>query len=235
MSSILKLLKNKKPKTTTEIIEELKSAERKISVEDLRKAYIAAQEMADKFKRTGQEEAAKILWANIHTFNKEQWLIEHGYTKYFQKSDLEALAEDHKDNIYITKLSRFERPLPEEAIKAKEETEEVFDEYFVLYTDYTGREERRVEAEARERDPILLGAFKTKIEDKTETREYICRRVYVVAEWEDAWCDLKMEKLLSEYEVQDHTIEVPTDLKALEAQIMDLLPNPGEEENEGQD
>lgn len=71
------------PKNTTEIIEELKKQVRSISSEDLRRAYLAAQEMAMKFKRTGQEEAAKLLYANIHTFNKEQQLIERGYTKYF--------------------------------------------------------------------------------------------------------------------------------------------------------
>lgn len=225
------------PKTTTEIIEELKRSVRTMSDEDLKKAYIAAQEMATKFKRTGQEEAAKILWANIQTFNKEKELIRKGYDKYFQKTELETLAEDNKDNIFITKLKRFERPLPESAICAKEETEKLFDEYFVLYTDYTGREERKVEAERRERDPILLGAFKTVLEGERETREYICRRLYVVAEWADAWCDLNMEKLLEEYEIEDNTIEIPETVEALEAQIMSLLPEKAEEpqEDEGQD
>lgn len=223
------------PKNTTEIIEELKKQVRSISSKDLRRAYLAAQEMAMKFKRTGQEEAAKLLYANIHTFNKEQQLIERGYTKYFQKSTLDDLTEANRDNIFITKLSRFERPLPESAIVAKEETEDIFDEYFVLYTDYTGREEHKVEAEERERDPILLGAFTTRIEGEKRSEDYICRRVYVVAEWSDQWCDLNMERLLEEYEIESNAIEIPTDLSSLEAQIMSLLPEKIEEtkKNEG--
>lgn len=215
----------KTPESATEVVKELKSQVKHISNKDLRKAYAAAEELASKFKRTGQEEAARLLYANTYTFNKEQWLIDHGYTRFIQKGFLEDLVNDNKDSIYLTSLSRFERPLPEEAIKAMEETREIFDEYFVLYTDYTGREDRRIEAEKRERDPILLGAFKLKLKDKTETREYFCRRVYVLAEWEDAWCDLRMEKLLEEYELEQGQVKLPFNLQELEKQFYDLIPN----------
>ena len=214
----------KTPETTLEVIKELKAATKQISNKDLRKAYAVAQELANKFKRTGQDEAARLLYANTFTFNKEQWLIDHGYTKFIQKSVLEDLCAEHKDSIYLTSLSRFERPLPEFAIEAMEETKEVFDTFYVLYTDYTGKEDRRIEAEARERDPILLGAFKTKVKDETETREYFCRRVYVVAEWEDAWCDLTMEKLLEDYNLESTKIQLPFDLDSLEEQFQQLLP-----------
>lgn len=223
------------PKTTTEIIEALKKQVKYMTSEDLRKAYIVAQEMATKFKRTGQEEAAKILWANVQTLNKEQRLIDLGYNKYFQKADLEDLVGDNRDSVFMTKLKRFERPLPEKAICAKEETDEIFDEYFVLYTDYTGKEERKIAAEAKEHDPILLGSFLTKIEEETETREYICRRLYVVAEWEDAWCDLSMEKLIDEYKVQNHNIVIPDTEEALAESIRSLLPPKVENEDERQD
>lgn len=219
------------PESATEVVKELKSAVKRISNKDLRKAYAAAEELASKFKRTGQEEAARLLYANTYTFNKEQWLIDHGYTKFIQKGMLEDLINDNKDSLYITSLKRFERPLPEDAIRAMEETRDIFDEYYVLYTDYTGREDRKVEAERRERDPILLGAFKTKLKDKTETREFFCRRIYVVAEWEDEWCDLNMEKLLEEYELESGQLKLPFDLQELEKQFHDFIPHKGEDED----
>lgn len=222
----------KTPETTLEVIKELKSATKQISNKDLRKAYAAAEELAKKFKRTGQTEAARLLYANTYTFNKEQWLIDHGYTKFIQKSVLEDLCENHKDSVYLTSLQRFERPLPEHAIEAMEETKEIFDAYYVLYTDYTGKEDRKIEAEARERDPILLGAFKVKLKDETETREYFCRRVYVIAEWEDAWCDLSMEKLLEDYNTESTEIQLPFDLKSLEEQFQQLIPTKSDKDEE---
>lgn len=222
------------PKSTSEVVESIKQEIRQITDADLGKAYETALQLAEKFNRTGQLEAARILYANTNTFKKEQWLIEHGYDRYFLKGFLDELTEDERDHVYFVELSRFERPLPEEAIKAVEETRDIFDVYFVLYTDYTDKEDRKIEAENRERDPILFGMFKTVLKEERNNREYIGRRCYVLAEWEDDWCDLKMDEILQKYDIELGECKLPDNLEELEKKFVEILPSK-KEEDEGQD
>lgn len=56
---------------------------------------------------------------------------------------------------------------------------------------YTKREERRVEAIKREKDPILFGTFQD-----TATRTVV-ERFYFIGDWTDEYCDLTLDKMVA--------------------------------------
>lgn len=58
--------------------------------------------------------------------------------------------------------------------------------------DYTGREERKIEAQERNADPILFGSFQ---DAKSQT---VVERFYVLGDWEDEYCDLTLDKLVGD-------------------------------------
>ena len=62
---------------------------------------------------------------------------------------------------------------------------------YVVFTDYTHREERRVEAVKREKDPILFGTFQ---DAATRT---IVERFYFIGDWVDEYCDLTLDKMVA--------------------------------------
>ena len=65
------------------------------------------------------------------------------------------------------------------------------DNMYVVFTDYTHREERRVEAVKREKDPILFGTFQ---DAATRT---IVERFYFIGDWVDEYCDLTLDKMVA--------------------------------------
>ena len=69
--------------------------------------------------------------------------------------------------------------------------EKLFDKMYVVFTDYTKREERRVEAIKREKDPILFGTFQD-----TATRTVV-ERFYFIGDWTDEYCDLTLDKMVA--------------------------------------
>ena len=67
----------------------------------------------------------------------------------------------------------------------------IFDELYVVFTDYTGKEERKVEKERRDKDPILFGVFKN--------NAVVADRFYFLGDWVDEYCDLTLDKLIDQY------------------------------------
>lgn len=67
----------------------------------------------------------------------------------------------------------------------------IFDKMYIVFTDYTKREERRVEAIKREKDPILFGTFQ---DAATRT---VVERFYFIGDWTDEYCDLTLDKMVA--------------------------------------
>ena len=91
----------------------------------------------------------------------------------------------------------------------------MFDEFFIIFTDYTGEVERTVKKEERDKDPILFGVVHHP--DKTNMPT---NRMYFIADWVDEYCDLTLEELCMQYEGDMkrgilHTNEIPTTLEDL--------------------
>lgn len=108
-----------------------------------------------------------------------------------------------------------------------EKVKDIFTTLYVLYTDYTGKEEKRVEAERRTRDPILFGAF------VSPDRSSMVERFYYLGDWQDEYCDLTLDRMVEEMKSKGRDdaiweIKTPEDVKELSAQLSGLLAtNPG--------
>jgi hypothetical protein len=102
-----------------------------------------------------------------------------------------------KDEIEFIELERYERVIPEDITKKIELCKPVFDNMYVLFTDYSQVHKKKFEKEC---DPILFGTF--------EENEFIHDRFYYIGDWIDEYCDLTMEKFIAEY--KDFNNENPT-------------------------
>lgn len=179
----------------TKMFEELKNSKQVITDAELIKAYDTAQILVDRYIKTGQKQALAKLVYTLKVINKECILVSIGYNQYVYKDAIDYYIDNHQDELHpvkIIELAEYTRTIPEDIVKKVEETKDIFDEFFVVFTDYTGKEDQRVEAEKRNRDPILFGVF-------LDTKSRVCiERFYYIGDWIDEYCDLTFDKFLTE-------------------------------------
>jgi hypothetical protein len=178
--------------TPSQYFDYLKDAKNQITTEALKKSYGTFVALAEKYKRLGQKESLKKLSFLVDTLLKEEKLIDLGITTYVYKNVIEDYITKVADKaVKIVELSRYMREVPDELVEIVEKTRDIFDEFYVVFTDYTGKEERKVEKERRDKDPILFGAFKNNAN--------VADRFYFLGDWIDEYCDLTLDKMIEEY------------------------------------
>ena len=168
----------------------VKSKVNKMNDENLNKLYSISSELLEKYKKTGQVKAAKKLAFHIKSILKEKEIIDLGITKFVYRDDIENYIDNiAKDVVKIIELKNYPREIPDELVETIEKTKDIFDEMYVLFTDYTGEVEKKVE---KERDPILFGSFIDRTVDE------MSQRIYYLGDWIDEYCDLTLDKLVSQ-------------------------------------
>jgi hypothetical protein len=178
--------------TPSQYFDYLKGAKNVITTEALKKSYDAFIKLAEKYQKLGQVESLKKLCFLADVLVKEEKLIEMGINTYVYKDTIEDYIENVADKtVKIVELSRYMREIPDELVETIEKTKNIFDELYVVFTDYTGKEERKVEKERRDKDPILFGVFKN--------RTNVADRFYFLGDWVDEFCDLTLDKLVEQY------------------------------------
>ena len=192
------------PKTTTmselreltprEYFEYVKSKKQTITEEELLKVYDAALELMKKYMITKQKKAINKLQFFLESVEQELPIIKAGYNQFIYRWDMEEYIEKISDNsVFIMEVSKYEREYPDEVVDEILKAQEVFgeDNLYVVFTDYTKKEQRKIAKERREKDPIIFGALKKdgKVLD----------RLYYICDWVDEYCDLTLDKLVNEY------------------------------------
>lgn len=130
-----------------------------------------------------------------------------GISTYIYKDTIEDYIENVADKtVKIVELSRYMREVPDELVDTIEKTKPLFDEFYVIFTDYTSKEERKVEKERRDKDPILFGVFKNNTN--------VADRFYFLGDWIDEYCDLTLDKMVEQYKEKKNisplaTTEIP--------------------------
>ena len=146
----------------------VKSKVNEMNDENLNKLYSISSELLEKYKKTGQVKAAKKLAFHIKSILKEKEIIDLGITKFVYRDDIENYIDNiAKDVVKIIELKNYPREIPDELVETIEKTKDIFDEMYVLFTDYTGEVEKKVE---KERDPILFGSFIDRTVDEMSQR-----------------------------------------------------------------
>lgn len=184
-----------KEKTITpyEYFQNMKGKLQTMDDERLEKVYQNAIYLTERYNRTGQTKGLRKLKFHIESIVKEKQILDAGINKFVYRSDIEEYIQDVADKqVVILDLKSYERNLPDEIIEALEKVKDLFDEFYIVCTDYTGEMTRRVQQERREKDPILFGAFLDR------EKNAINERFYYIGDWIDDYCDLTLDKIVAE-------------------------------------
>ena len=215
----------KKDLTPTEYFEMVKDKKQKVTDEMLDEVYNSCLKLLSKYKITRQIKAMKKLMFHIGTIEKERELIKKGINTFVYYDDIETYIRDiapkNKRVVKIIELENYERDIPDEIVAKVATVKELFTRMYVIFTDYTGMTERQIKREAREKDPILFGTF------QDLNTGSIVERFYFIGDWVDEYCDLTLDKLVTEYKVEKgnnimNTLITPHSLKELQKQLDEL-------------
>lgn len=209
--------KNEQEITPSQYFDYLKNAKNVITTEALKNSYAVFLQLGEKYNKLGQVESLKKLCFLADTLKKEEKLIELGITTYVYKDVIEDYIENVADKtVKIVELSRYMREIPDELVETVEKTRELFDELYVVFTDYTGKEERKVEKERRDKDPILFGVFKN--------GSNVSDRFYFLGDWVDEYCDLTLDKMVEQYrEMNGSSPVLTTEIPKTTDELIEVL------------
>lgn len=117
-----------------------------------------------------------------------------GANKIVYKKDIEKFVNSVKDKVIKFKtISEFPRIIPNDVKEKYKSIKEkrIFDEYWILYTDYVKPSEqiKSNKEKIKEKDPILFGKY-----DKFP------EKFFWVADWQDEHCDLSLDGVVEKLE-----------------------------------
>lgn len=193
--------------TPSQYFDVIKGAKNVITTKALKDSFDVFIKLAEKYKKLGQVESLKKLTFLADTLVKEEKLIEMGIVTFVYKDVIEDYINNVADkSVKIVELYRYMREIPDELVDTIEKVKPIFDELYVVFTDYTGKEERKIEKERRDKDPILFGAFKN--------NNNVADRFYFLGDWVDEFCDLTLDKMVEQYKEKKDidpvvTLEIP--------------------------
>lgn len=184
---VMKALKSAKLKPAE--LTELRNRLKKLS-----KMAIAAQEV-------GQVGMYETLAKEIACIVKEQEAAAIGHGLRIERTTVQKFVNKTRDRVIkFEKLENFPRTIPKRVRDkiADVRSKGVFDEFWVVYVDYS--EESKLPTtkdKIKEKDPILFGAFSV-------------NAVYLhyITDWVDKYCDLTMSKLVEALQEDDPEYEL---------------------------
>lgn len=212
--------------------QELKSSIKEMRSDELLETYNNAKILMDGFEKSGQVKSMEKMNLIMDAIVKEYQLIKLGITTFVYRDDLERfLNQVEKSVVKAIELPRYERPIPPDITEAIEATKDIFDSMIVVFTDYTGKVEKEVAKERREKDPVLFGCF-------MKDRRLLSNRLYFLGDWEDDLCDLTLESIVSEMREKtgediSHEIKGKYDIKELEDRFIRTVRVENAEEDKG--
>ncbi len=180
--------------TPVEYFNKIKNLKNGMDTSKLKTFYEQCINYANKYMITGQLSALAKIMFYIDNVEKEYKLLELGVNHFVYKEDVEEYIDKVDSRVVkIIELHNYDREIPDELVDVIANTKSIFDLFYVVFTDYTGKAEKKVEAKMREHDPILFGAF------KDEKLKLISNRLYYLGDWIDEYCDLTLEVMIDEY------------------------------------
>ena len=217
--------------TPQQYFNEIKERKHNITDDELVKVYDNCLELLNKYKITGQKKGMKKLMFHLECIEKEREIVKMGINTFIYRDDIEEYIDSvAKDTVKIIELENYEREIPDDIVSIIEKVKDKFDQLYVVFTDYTGKVERQIEKERREKDPILFGTF------QNQSNRTVIDRFYYIGDWEDEYCDLTLDKMVNETKRLGRrniakTISTPKNIEELKSQLNMLEENENENEN----
>lgn len=205
--------------TSQQYFEQVKERKHNITDQELVKVYDNCLELLNKYKITGQKKGMRKLMFHLECIEKEREIVKMGINTFIYRDDIEEYIDTvAKDTVKIIELENYEREIPDEIVEVIAATKDKFDQLYVVFTDYTGKVERQIEKERRDKDPILFGTF------QNQSNRTVIDRFYYLGDWEDEYCDLTLDKMVNETEKAGKrnivkTISTPSDIEELKEQL----------------
>jgi len=199
----------------------------KIEQEKLAKHLNKLGSYVKQLKECGQQAAFEELSRALAVTARELEAVALGVDKYVRYQHIEKFMKYQNlcEVVYFKKLEDFPRVIPKEVQSKlrKMQKNKAFDEYWVLYLDYT-KDSKKIKSnkqKIKEKDPILFGRYKYDRDNRDKDARY-----YYIADWIDEACDLTLSKFVDEAEKYDK------DFKLEETEITQEFVNAIKEEVE---
>lgn len=193
--------------TPQEYFDRLKKLKNESSYGFLQSLQEHGEGLLRKYVATGQSRAAERVMFTLEVIQRERTLVEKGVTTFVYKDDIENYIEHVADKaVKLIELRNYIRDIPDEIAAVVQETKNLFDEFYVLFTDYTGKAEREVEKSRRSKDPILFGTFSTSAtvaNGRRNANRVLIDRFYYLGDWEDEYCDLTFDRMMEDFARKD--------------------------------
>lgn len=212
--------KEEKLLSPAEYFETIKGKIEEETSENVKRLFSVTMNQLKRFMITGQKTAAKELYSRCIYLEKEMQLLEKGITKYVLRNEIDNYIDNVADEcVCVIEMCNFDRDIPDEIIDKVAETMDIFDQFFVVFTDYTGEKRSKVEAERRDKDPILFGNI--------FINGMVSPKMYFLGDWVDEYCDLTLDKMVSAIAKKEsiekadivHDINDPKALDELEEEL----------------
>lgn len=213
---------NEMEMTPQEYFSYVKGRKSTITDEELQKVSDNCLELLNKYNITGQKKGMKKLLFHLKCIEKEREIVKMGINTFVYRDDIEYFIDNvAKNTVKIIDIASYEREIPDPIVETIARVKDKFDQLYIVFTDYTGKIERQVVKERRAKDPILFGAF---VDSNSLS---VIDRFYYIADWEDEYCDLTLDKMVNETKNLGQrkilrSISTPSDLAELKSQL-DIL------------
>lgn len=138
---------------------------------------------------------------NIIRIVKEQEAAACGYKKYVQEKTINTFIKNVEDRAAFFKPFReFPRLIPDDVLEKLTAAQEknIFEEFWILYLDYSKETIKSNATKVRDKDPILFGKL-----TKEDTK------LFYIACWEDEYCDLTLDKFVTAMQTIDSSYTLP--------------------------
>lgn len=192
--------------TPSAYFDHVKSLKETLNREEYNIIIDQALKMIEKCKITKQTAMAKELTHQVELALRELNAANEGFEIFVNRKAIEKYITDVEGKaVKIIELSEYTREIPEEVMDKVAKAADIFDQMYIIFTDYTKKESKRVAKERRDKDPILFGAFLDK-ESDNKNKIYVEDRLFFIADWIDDNCDLTLEEIVRQTEGKDNAI-----------------------------
>lgn len=215
---------NENDLTPSEYFDYVKGLKQKLNYDDYNIIIDNGLTMLKKTKITGQTSMAKEITHQIELALKELDAARDGFDIFIDKKDIERYIEKVEDKVVkIIEISEYEREIPDDIIDKIELARKHFDELYIVFTDYTLKETKKVAKERRDKDPILFGAFHDR-EEKDKGNIYVEDRMFFIADWKEEKCDLTLEEIVRDIKDKEgkditYKVSVPKNEEEVKAML----------------
>lgn len=187
----------------------VKSKIKESNLSRVKERLVKVQKLLKNFEEMGQEAPFEQLMVEIFKLTKHSEALASGYSKVVEETDITkfmSMVNVDKKVVRFSDFTNFPRPVPKanksKILEAKKTG--IFDNFKILYLDYSEENLKTTKQKIIEKDPIVFGVYK---EDPTKH--------FFITDWVDKVCDLtllqfvdKMKKKDSEYGfVEEDTLD----------------------------